>query len=874
MRKLLQLVILLLFLPIVTWSQTSVSGKVVDVKGEGIPFATVLEEGTSNGTTTDQDGAFQLKVSELPTTLIASFVGFETKKQKISSENGTLITLKEESFGLDEVVVTGNRAKPRTVLDSPVPIDNIGVQELKQSGQDTFDQMLAYKVPSFNSANQAISDATAHFDPADLRGLGPSRTLVLINGKRKNQSAQIYLNGTPGKGEVGIDLKSIPIAAIKNIEVLRDGASAQYGSDAIAGVINIILKDKAEYTEVSAKTGITSEGDGFNFGTDINATFNLGEEGYVNFTAGYYTQQLTNRAGTPGVRDLPSTPQQNWVDWATENPDLGMIVGQPDLTKKDFFVNITYPISEDVDFYTFHGYTQRDGRSFAYYRAPYWRGDVEASEFITPAGSFQGYHPTFEVDVQDNISAAGLKFILGGFNTDLSVTYGRNSVDYTVNRSVNRDYLADHGWSPRTFHPGGYAFSNIIGNLDFSRSFNEMVSAYFGFESKRDMYDAFEGDPFSYYGGGSDSFAGIKPSEAGSWDRTSFATYAGLDLDITKALLLGGAIRYEDFSDFGSNTSWKVSGRYKIGENAALRASASTGFRAPSLHQRYITLSQYIIVPGFADPQLQGTLANDDPAVVALGVPNLSAETSNNYSFGVTAKLAKNFSFSADIYNIKVKDRVLFSSQIKSIDGNLDGSDQVEQILIDNNVLALQFFINAVSTKTTGADVVLDYSNIPLGNGKFGASLSMNFNNTEIDGAVSNPAILEAGGYEIFNRREAGRITDSRPKSKVLLGLKYKEDKFNIALNNTRFGEVTVFDDADPNLDQVHSSKIVTDLILGYDFDDKFSVSVNAQNLFDVYPDVLDENLRSAGGRFLYSSEVTQMGFKGASYSLSLNFKF
>lgn len=203
-----------------------------------------MEDGTSNGTTTDENGRFLFKVSKLPTTLVASFIGFTTKKQYVTSETNIIITLKEEGVGLDEVVVTGNRAKPRTILDSPVPIDNFGVKELTAGGRTNIQEMLTFKVPSFNSQNQAISDATAHFDPADLRGLGPSRTLVLVNGKRKNQSAQVYLNRTPGKGEVGIDLKSIPTAAIERVEVLRDGAAAQYGSDAIAGVINMILKKK------------------------------------------------------------------------------------------------------------------------------------------------------------------------------------------------------------------------------------------------------------------------------------------------------------------------------------------------------------------------------------------------------------------------------------------------------------------------------------------------------------------------------------------------------------------------------------------------------------------------------------------------------
>jgi iron complex outermembrane receptor protein len=247
----LKILTFLLFIPIITWSQTNISGKIVNAKGEGIPFATVIEEGTSNGTTSDESGAFDFKVSKLPTNLIASFIGFQTQILTINSASGIIISLIEESVGLDEVIVTGNRAKPRTVLDSPVPIDNIGVSELKSSGQTSIDQMLTYKVPSYNSSNQTISDATAHFDPADLRGLGPSRTLVLVNGKRKNQSALVYINDTPGKGEVGTDMKSIPTAAIERIEVLRDGASAQYGSDAIAGVINIILKKNVEYTNLN-----------------------------------------------------------------------------------------------------------------------------------------------------------------------------------------------------------------------------------------------------------------------------------------------------------------------------------------------------------------------------------------------------------------------------------------------------------------------------------------------------------------------------------------------------------------------------------------------------------------------------------------------
>ncbi len=872
-------------------AQYEVTGTITDSEGDPLPGVQVRVKGTDKGTVSDFNGVYSMVVNQ-GDELVYSYVGYQTVIKKMDGSAKVDVSL-AEGVSLDEVVITGNRSKPRTILNSPVPIDNISAKDLEQSGKVHVEEMLTYKVPSFNSQTQPISDATAHFDPADLRGLGPSRTLVLINGKRKNQSAQIYLNGTPGKGEVGIDLKSFPNAAVERIEVLRDGASAQYGSDAIAGVINIILKDKSEFTEVKSNSGITKEGDGFFFGTDFSSSSSLGK-GDINYTFEYYKQQTTNRAGEPGVADLPAPPDpndypggdtdpdyiqelayyNNVYQWATDNPDLGMMVGDPELEKFSTLVNITYPVGENAEFYTFNTFTTRKGKSFAYYRAPYWREDVHEAEFFAPYTEFVGYHPTFETNVYDNMNVAGIKFdVFQDVKTDFSVTYGRNAVYYTVNNSVNRDYLADHGWSPRTFHPGGYSFDNVIGNLDFSKNFSDAVSTSFGFEYKVEHYKGYEGDPFSYYKGGSDSFAGIKPAEAVDEDRNSFAAYAGVDYDVNKKLLIGAAVRYEDFSDFGDNVSWKANARYKVTDNISARASYSTGFRAPSLHQRYIQLTQYIVIPPNPDPQLQGTLPNDHPAVRSLGVPNLHAETSENYSFGVTGKV-QNLNFTADFYNIKVDDRVLFTSQIKPVDGNLDGSDPVEQILIDNNVLALQFFINAVNTKTQGVDLVFDYPNVAVGEGKMGFNLSMNFNETTIEGEVANPDILKDNGYDIFNHQEEYRITKTRPKSKILFGVNYKINKFSFALNNTRFGEVTVAA-LDPADDQVLNPKVVTDFNFGYKFSNKFDVGFKFNNIFDVYPDELvDGHPMSAGGRFKYSTTVQQMGIKGANYAVSLNFKF
>ncbi|NNL33133.1 MAG: TonB-dependent receptor plug domain-containing protein, partial [Flavobacteriaceae bacterium] len=323
---------ILMFIPLAIYAQGTITGTITEASTNNpLPGANIVIKGTSTGTTSDFDGNFTLEVSSFPATIVISSVGFTTQEIEVTASQTLDIAL-QDGLSLDEVVIVGNRSKPRTILDSPVPIDVVGVSELRNTGQPTVDKMLTYKIPSFNSTNQTISDATAHFDPADLRGLGPSRTLVLVNGKRKNQSALVYINDTPGKGEVGVDLKSIPAAAIERIEVLRDGASAQYGSDAIAGVINMVLKRDVEFTTVNVTSGVTTEGDGFNFGADLNTAIKVGENGgFLNFTAGYYEQEETNRAGTPGEDVLfgIAADDPDWGAWLAQNPDLGMTVGQP-----------------------------------------------------------------------------------------------------------------------------------------------------------------------------------------------------------------------------------------------------------------------------------------------------------------------------------------------------------------------------------------------------------------------------------------------------------------------------------------------------------------------------------------------------------------
>jgi iron complex outermembrane receptor protein len=860
MKNLITVLSMILMVSI-TFAQQS--GVVVDENNDPLPGASVVIKGTTTGTTTDFDGKFSIDIDQ-GDVIVVSYVGFSTNE--LSYDGGDLVVTLTEGETLDEVLVTGNRSKPRTAIDSAVPIDNIKTSDVQNVGEASIERALTFSIPSFNSQDQAISDATAGFSPADLRGLGPSRTLVLINGKRVNQQAQAYLNRTPGKGEVGINLKSIPLAAVERIEVLRDGASSQYGSDAMSGVMNFILKKDSAFSTISAGTGITSEGDGFQFNMDYNTTLPFGNGGRINLTLAYTDQEKTNRAGSPGLNAVDeSTARQNEIDFAANDPTLGMIVGRPDLQQKTIFANITHPVGENAEFYMTHGYSERWNRSFAYYRFPGWRQDVADANFLTSAPEdFVGYHPTFEGDIKDFFNVVGIDLDLGNdWMMDLSVTHGKNSIYYTVNRSVNRDYLADNGWSPTSFKPGGYAFSNLIQNADLTKSFSDQVSFSAGVEYKTEKFEAFPGDPFSRYGGGSDSFAGISLDQEGEWDRNNVAVYSGVDVDFSDDLLVSAAVRYEDFSDFGSNFSWKMASRYKLGDKSAVRASYSTGFRAPSLHQKYLSNTQYIIVAGSSEPLLQGTLQNGSPEALALGIKDLFAETSQNLTAGITFGNGSNFSGSVDFYSINVDDRILFTSQLQGAEGS-----DLSQTLSDAGLYAVQAWINAGNTKTTGLDFVLNWRGDNLDLGLIG-----NFNETTLE-SIDTPS--ELAGVNIFTREEAGLITNSRPKSKIILTADYSADRWDMGVYNTHFGEVTVTAPESGGDDQALAAKLITDFRLSYKFTPQLSLNGIVNNAFDVYPDetLASTNTAQAGGRFRYSSEVQQHGQLGRNYSLSLNYKF
>lgn len=854
------LVSLLLFGSMVFGQDVQIKGKVV-ASGASLGGVNISLKNTDSGTTTDSEGMFSLKVSQLPAVLEFSFIGYE--KQSVIVEGGEFleVVMVEDVLAFEDIVKVGSRYGSRTVITSPVPIDNIKVKELYATAQVSTDKMLHYVVPSFNSTQQTISDATAHFDPADLRGLGPSRTLVLINGKRKNPSALVFINDTPGKGDVGVDMNSIPVGAIKKIEVLRDGASAQYGSDAIAGVINIILNDETEKTTIKAYSGVTEEGDGFQVGGNVNTGFKIGDRGFVNLSTGYSDQEETNRAGEPGTDGLFGVDGSN--PFIQQNSDLGMRVGLPNMTSANIFLNSEIALDDGGELYANGGLVFRRGKSYALYRAPYWIPD----EFFLKheeGTTYEGFQPTFETDIFDSELTAGFRSEKLGWHYDFSFTHGNNTVDYTIGNSINLD-LAEA--SPTEFRAGGYEFNSSIINFDISKLVNEKLFFSFGAEFRQENFVTNAGEEASYFGAGAQSFPGLQPQNAVDAKRSNFGAYIDLGFDVNENLFIGGAARSENYSDFGTSTTFKLNGRLKTSDdNISVRGSVSTGFRAPSLHQIHLSNIQTLVSGGTVSNQ--GTFNNNSPVLRKLGVDKLKEETSTNFTLGIAGKPIKGLFFSADLFQINLDDRIVYSSSIASN----DPTTTVGGILAQNNITSLKFFINAVNTTTKGVELVANYKM-----DKLSLNSSAAFMDHEIDGTINTPTVLANDGADIFDRKEQSRILSARPNTKVIVGASYDLNPLTIGLSGIHFGEVTWQHAADPAKDQTFSSKILLDLTASYKFTREISIGLLVNNLLGTFPDKIDTKgdvVTDLGGRFQYPWEVNQFGFNGRVIVGTANFNF
>ena len=926
--KKITLLLLALFSISLTFAQSTVNGTITDANNEPLPGANVVEKGTNNGTSADFNGKFTLAVKE-GAVLVVSFAGYETKQVAVQGSTNLTIVL-SEGLQLDEIVVTGSRTPARSNVKSTLPIDVVSSQDLVSTGQTTFDKALQYKIPSFNTVQTPVNDATSLLDPYEIRNMGPSRTLVLINGKRKNLSALLYTQTSPGRGETGADISGIPTDAIKSVEVLRDGASAQYGSDAIAGVINIILKDNPNRGSATLRTGMTSEGDGEMVGVSVNNGTSFGDNnGFINYTVDFSKTNLANRPGTVDAAGEAGDFGADIADvqeFLSRHPDAGNINGSPETAAAKFLVNGAYNLNETSKVYFNAAFINKKVNSFANYRTPYWRtvddfpylADFFPGNHPTNAGGYDGYVPTFEGDLNDYNATIGFKTVKNNWNIDASFTTGGNSQTYKVNNSHNRNFvyspstwvdangngIVDTGEltegsqlyrenSKKSFDPGGTAFSHNVGNIDISKALSDKVSVAFGTEFRYETFEVIEGELGSYDGGGADSFAGNSPENSGKFTRYNFGGYASLSFDPTEDFSLEGTIRSENYSDFGNTFVWKASSRYSLSDKYTMRGSISTGFRAPTLHQIYTQKAQYSFVPG-QGIQVGGLINNVSSQAGLLGLPKLDAETSTNFTLGFGGKVNRNVSFTVDYYSIAVKDRIVLSTEIG---GTTAGNTALDQVLSDNNLSDVSFFVNALDTKTSGLDVVFTYNKIKVGEGTLGFNLSGNYTITnERDGAVKNPTLVSGAGQSVVNETQEALFFTSRPKTKWILGSNYAAGKWDFSLNNTYFGK-TIFKQQgmDSNLRTEFTPKIVTDLGINFNATDKVTIALNVNNLLNVLPEWGFKAENAAGTALLgdaafvknqsnlitFNQRYSQMTYDGYHFSqlgtmfnLSLNYQF
>ncbi len=970
MKQLFLFITLLCITSTAIYGQGIVSGSVMEGDLPLIGVA-ISVDGTTQGTVTDLDGSYELRLEPGDYTIRSSYVGYSETSQNVTVIDGQTSTLNfdmQSGVLVDEVVVTGTRASNRTNLESAVPVDVINVSKLSSAApQTSVNQLLNQTAPSFSSNTQTISDGTDHIDPASLRGLGPDQVLVLINGKRRHTTSLVNVNGTFGRGNVGTDLNAIPATAIDKIEVLRDGAAAQYGSDAIAGVINIKLKEATDQLAVSLTAGgnftsnigpfagETKSVDGENVVLGANYGLSIGDKGFLNLTGELDFRGSTNRmleftggifnglngvervasASVPGI-DVTSlslaqiqqfAPQVGYIGQETltalnglesldglndvlgfdatadelaargqQRSDFNMRVGQSENRGGKLFANFSYPINETTELYAFGGSSYRRGQSGCFYRLP---SQSRTTTSIYPNGTV----PKINSNIVDNSLGGGIRSQIGNWSTDFSAVTGSNSFLFNITDTHNATLGSS---SPTAFDSGGHSFNQTTSNVDLSQYFDTVdgitgINVAFGAEYRYENFQVIPGSELSFgnfdqngnivngatpdnilsrdllgraHPSGAQCFAGFLPTNEVDANRSSFGSYIDVEADISEAFLVGAALRFENYSDFGSTFNYKLTGRYKATDNLAFRGAFATGFRAPSLHQIHFSRTSTIfnLVDGVSVAQEVGVFSNTSRAAQLLGIPELKEETSQNISLGLTAKIpTANLRVTADVYQVVIDDRVILTGQFGP-----EGNDELARIFDQAGATRAAFFANAISTVSTGLDIVLAHS-VGLGNGNLLRSdLAATFSRTrwDQDKGINSSDILQETGQvgTYFDQTSRLYLEQAVPRVKITLGNTLSISGLDIYLRNTYFGETTeatsaaIFD-SDLNLldgsdiNPFNSPKVITDLSLGYNVKGvKFTVGAN--NILDVYPDEVDSTF-SSSGRFVYSRRSPQFSYAG-----------
>ena len=763
---------------------------------------------------------------------------------------------------LEQIVVTGTRVADRSATDTAVPIDVVTADTLAQQGTTELNQALTTTLPSFTFPRPGLADGTDTIRPATLRGLAPDHTLVLLNSKRRHPSSLVNVNGTVGRGSSAVDMNAIPTAAVQSIEVLRDGASAQYGSDAIAGVINMRLKEDREggavgvsygWRESSYSVPVAAAPAGATWRPGDKASrdvsdgetvtvsgwkgFSIGSTGYLTLSAEYKDQARTERDGFDVRQQYPL------ADGAFDSREDGFNRfnawrGDPELEQLTLFANFGSDLGGSARFYGWAGYQDRDARSAGFYRRAL---DARNVIEIYPDGFLPIIHPT----VTDYSGALGVAWEWGEWAMDTSLVYGYNKMEFVIENTLNRSLGVDSG---TRFDAGGFDYDQLVFNFSGVREFDwgmsSPVNVAAGVEARLENYAIFAGEPDSYRNGGvllngqptasgAQVFPGFRPANAGSEDRTAVGAYVDLEANLTAKLLGSAAVRIEDYSDFGSNVSGKLALRYDFTENFALRGSVSNGFRAPSLQQQFFATTSTNFIGGV--PFDITTFPATDPVAALLGAKPLDAETSVNFSVGAVMRFGA-ASLTIDAYQINIDDRIVLSENLTDA--------VVRDFLQGQGFIGVgggRFFLNGVNTETQGVDIVLNWPVETDGLGRFDFTLAANFNQTDV---TKVPPPSEALGEiyapnnppPLFGRLNTLAFEEGTPSDKFIASLAWSLRSFGATLRATRYGEALDAGSTATN-DFVLDPAVIVDIEGRWDITEKVRLAIGADNVFDEYPD-------------------------------------
>jgi iron complex outermembrane receptor protein len=801
---------------------------------------------------------------------------------------GTSALAQEDKVQIDEVVVTGTRRAGVTLTQSSTPVDVVSGETLQRQGASDLNDALKTTVVSLNVQKFVAQDASAFVRPFSLRGLPPDQTLVLVNGKRRHRSAVVQITNQPlAAGAQGPDLSAIPSIAVDRIEVLRDGAAAQYGSDAIAGVINFQLKREREGITAVARYGQFYKGDGEDYNLQLNAGLPLTQEGFLNVSA-----ELSSTAKTSRGRQRPDA--QALIDAGnTAVPVPAQRWGAPKVDAARIFFNAEVPATATVTAYAFGNFGQASAESDFFYR-PLSRADVFASVPLTntpggPRFSFAsrfpgGFAPVFRSNMLDMSLTAGAKGqAFGGLGYDFSAGLAQNQIEFKLDNTVNPSLGPD---SPSSFRAGELQQREARLNADFvypleTGIFAAPLNVAFGAEYRRETFEIKPGEPASYQAGrfasvtdpdtgriiglavGSSGFPGYRPASAGSFSRSNWATYLDLETDVIDKLTLGAAVRYEDFSDFGSTFNWKLTGRYELFKGLAVRASINTGFRAPTPGQSNISDVATNIDPLTGGLLLIATRPPTDPIAQFYGAKPLKEEESKNWAVGAVLHRS-GWVLTADYFNIQVDDRIALTSRITITPA--DRAALAARGTPAGDLQSVRFFGNFFDTKTQGLDVVLSKS-WATDMGKLGLTAAANYTRSKVTELRDARAVDRERRIEIghFNPRWRGNVAST-----------WETGRWNVLVRANYYGK---WIDAVPNatptalsFDQSFGAEWLLDAEVSYQATEHLNIAVGADNLLDAYPDK-DRRQAQINNGIVYP-QFSPFGFNGGFWYLRLTGKF